>query len=772
MSIADRRPRIPGLAGFEPVVRAVVVGAGTMGAGIAAHLANCGIQVTLLDQVGDGADRSALARTGIERQLSVGGFMVPEFADRVTPGNIDDDLGAASEADWVIEAVFEDPAVKHAVYRRLDAVRRPGTLVSSNTSGIPVGELVSGHSDAFARDFTITHFFNPPRTMELLEVVAGTATDPAAHARVVAVGDRQLGKVVLPCRDTPGFIANRLGSHWMAVAALEAFRAGLDVETADAVMSRPFGIPRTGVFGLFDLVGINLVPLLWPVLTNALPASDACHRYDLGADPVFTHLLANGLVGRRGPGGFYRRRNAAGEKVDEVFDLNALDYRPRRTPEDPAAATKDVAALLGTNSPGGRYAWGVFAQVLDYACAIAPEVADDVEAIDEGMRLGYGWVKGPFALADAVGAAVLAERFRASGRAVPTLVARAAEVGGFYPDPDTVLGTDGSRRQRRRPQGVVTVADAKRENGPLAENASAELVDLGDGVACLALRTKLNVCDPGVIEMVERATQLGIAGAFRALVIGSDHDRAFSAGADLGTFVGLLDAGDLDGLRAFARRGQQAFHALRNAPFPVVAAARGFALGGGNELMLTADRIVAHAELNAGFPERTVGLVPAWGGVTQSLVRAAAAGEPDPAASAFAVTANCEVSTSAWQAGDWHLLRGPDEVVASARRVLAEAKAVALELLAAGTTSTRPGPLPLHDPSTGVLDAGWDAASQTDRAIVAQLAAMLTGTGPGATVTEDELLAREIDAAVDLLSRPANQARVRHLFATNRPLAN
>lgn len=312
MSIADRRPRIPGLAGFEPVVRAVVVGAGTMGAGIAAHLANCGIQVTLLDQVGDGADRSALARTGIERQLSVGGFMVPEFADRVTPGNIDDDLGAASEADWVIEAVFEDPAVKHAVYRRLDAVRRPGTLVSSNTSGIPVGELVSGHSDAFARDFTITHFFNPPRTMELLEVVAGTATDPAAHARVVAVGDRQLGKVVLPCRDTPGFIANRLGSHWMAVAALEAFRAGLDVETADAVMSRPFGIPRTGVFGLFDLVGINLVPLLWPVLTNALPASDACHRYDLGADPVFTHLLANGLVGRRGPGGFYRRRNAAG----------------------------------------------------------------------------------------------------------------------------------------------------------------------------------------------------------------------------------------------------------------------------------------------------------------------------------------------------------------------------------------------------------------------------------------------------------------------------
>lgn len=772
MTVADREPRVPGVAGFDPVRRAVVVGAGTMGAGIAAHLANCGIQVSLLDQAADGADRSAPARAGIGRQLAGGGFMLPEFADRVTPGNVEDDLGTVADADWVIEAVFEDPAVKHALYRRLDQVKRPGTMVSSNTSGISIAELVTGHSAGFARDFTITHFFNPPRTMELLEVVAGEATDAAVHARVAAVVDRQLGKVVLECRDTPGFIANRLGSHWMAVGALEAFRAGLDVETADAVMSQPFGIPRTGVFGLFDLVGINLVPLLWPVLTKALPASDACHRYDLGADAVFTHLLANGLVGRRGPGGFYRRRGSAGGKVDEVLDLESLAYRPRRTPDDPAATSPDLAVLLGTDSPGGRYAWQVFAQVFDYACAIAPEVADDVAALDEGMQLGYGWAKGPFALADAVGAAVLAERYAGSGRAVPALLVRAAEVGGFYPDPGTVLGTDGSLRRRRPLEGVLTVADAERVNGLLAENASAALVDLGDGVACLALRTKMNTCDPGAIEMVERATQLGTAGAFRALVIGSDHPRAFSAGADLGTFVRLLDAGDLDGLRAFAARGQQAFQALRTAPFPVVAAARGFALGGGNELMLTADRIVAHAELNAGFPERTVGLIPAWGGVTQSLVRAAAAGEPDPAAAAFAVTSSCDVSTSAWQAGDWHLLRGTDEVVASARRVLAEAKAAALELLEAGTVKTRPGPLPLHDPTTGVLQAGWAGASETDRAIVTRLAAILTGTGPGETATEDELLAREIDAAVELLWRPANQARVRHLLATNRPLAN
>ena len=295
----------------------------------------------------------------------------------------------------MVEAVIEDPGVKHALYARLDALRRPGTLVSCNSSGIPARDLVACHSEAFARDFTITHFFNPPRTMELLEVVAGEATDAAVHARVIAVGDRQLGKVVLDCRDTPGFLANRLGSHWMAVAALEAFRAGLDVETVDAVMSRPFGIPRTGVFGLFDLVGINLLPLLWLVLTSALPASDACHRYDLGSHPIFAHLLAHGLTGRFGPGGFYRRHNPDGEAVDEVLDLETLEYRPRNEPDDPATATKDVPSLLDTDSPGGRYAWTVFAQMLDYACAIAAEVADDVEPIEDAMRLGYAWAKGP-----------------------------------------------------------------------------------------------------------------------------------------------------------------------------------------------------------------------------------------------------------------------------------------------------------------------------------------------------------------------------------------
>ena len=782
MTIADRQPRIPMTEGFVPVRRAVVVGAGTMGAGIAAHLANCGIAVTLLDRVAEATgpegpdppvtDRSALARAGIERQVQVGGFMVPGFAERVTPGNIEDDLGAVADADWVIEAVFEDPAVKHELYARIDPLRRPGSLVSSNTSGIPASELVRGQSEQFARDFTITHFFNPPRTMELLEIVAGPTTDPAIHERVGQVADRQLGKTVLECRDTPGFIANRLGSHWMAAAALEAFRAGLDVETTDAIMSKPFGIPRTGVFGLFDLVGVNLVPLLWPVLMDALPATDAAQRYNLMDDRVFRHLLDHGLIGRRGPGGFTRRKNEAGEKVDEVIDLDTLEYRARRTPTDPAVSAPDLTTLLGGHSPGARFAWTVFAQVLDYACHIAPEVADDVDAVDVGMRLGFAWGKGPFELADAVGAPALVARYEAEGRPVPALLRAAAEAGGFHPDHATVLRTDGTVGERQVVEGVLTVADAVRTHGVLAENDSARVVDLGDGVACLELRTKMNTCDAGVIEMVERARGLGEDGAFRALVIGSDHPRAFSAGANLATFTHFIDDADPDGLRALVRRGQVAFRDLRNAPFPVVAAAKGFALGGGCELMFAANRVVTHAELYAGFPERTVGLLPAWGGVVQSLVHAVEAGEADPAASAFAVTACSEVSTSAWQAGSWHLLRGDDEVVASARRVLAEAKAVALALVEAGWTPPASGQLPLHDPAAEPLDAGWAEASETDREIVARIAGVLTGDRAGATASEDDLLPREVDAAVHLLALPNNQARVRHLLETNKPLKN
>ncbi|MFT3859949.1 3-hydroxyacyl-CoA dehydrogenase/enoyl-CoA hydratase family protein [Micropruina sp.] len=748
------------------VVRtAVVVGAGAMGSGIAAQLANAGVVVRLLDVVPDGEtdDRSRPAREAIARQVKGGGFMLPAFADRVTPGNVVDDVAAYAEADWVIEAVFEDLAVKRELYASIERNRGASTIVTSNTSTIPLAQLVHGRDPGFTAHFAITHFFNPPRHLPLLELVAGPGTDPAVVERLVAAGDHQLGKTVLRCRDTPGFLANRIGNFWMAVAASEALRGEVGIETADAVMARHFGTPRTGVFGLFDLVGINLVPLIWTSFLQLLPSDDAYHRFDITTDPTFTGLLERGLVGRRAAGGFTRRRTTADGPVDEVLEVAGFSYRPRQVPTDPVLNAEGLRAACETDSAGGRYAWAVLRELVDYCCATAPAIADHVELIDAAMTLGYAWQAGPFALAGQVGADWLVERFEAEGRPVPPLLAQAREAGGFRPGPGVVLASDGSVVEVA--PGPLTVRQASRV---LAENDSAALVDLGDGVACLTLRTKMNVCQPGLFDLIDRALELGQQQAFQALVIGSDHPRAFSAGANLNVFAGLLERNDAAELRAFTESGQQAFARLRAAGFPVVAAARGLALGGGCELMLAAHHVVAAAELYAGFPERRVGLIPAWGGVTRTLIRASLSGVPDAAARAFGLASSCTISGSAFEAQAEGLLLASDEIVLNGARVLERAKAAALELVG---VERRPEPVSyaLHSPSLEPLDAPWASASATDRRIVAALAAMLTGDEP---VTEAELLRRELDVALELVVLPANQARMRHMLATNSPLQN
>ncbi|MBK8447065.1 MAG: enoyl-CoA hydratase/isomerase family protein [Micropruina sp.] len=744
---------------------AVVVGAGAMGSGIAAHLANAGVRVRLLDVVPEGEteDRSRLAREAIARQVKGGGFMLPVFADRVTPGNIVDDMAAYAEADWVIEAVFEDLAVKRALYEVIEQHRGEATMVTSNTSTIPLARLVEGRDEGFVAHFAITHFFNPPRQLPLLELVAGPGTQASVVEALTAAGDHQLGKSVLRCRDTPGFLANRIGNFWMAVAAAEALRTDIDIETADAVMARHFGTPRTGVFGLFDLVGINLVPLIWTSFLKLLGSDDAYHRYDITTDPVFTGLLDRGLVGRRGPGGFTRRTKTADGPVDEVIYTVTFQYRPRREPSDPVLQTRGLKAACDTDSPGGRYAWAVLRELVDYCCWAAPEIADHIGLIDDAMTLGYAWQAGPFALADAVGLDWLVERFEAEGRPVPALLRQAQQAGGFRPRAGAVLATDGSVIELSA--GPLTVAQAR---GVLAENDSAALVDLGDGVACLTPRSKMNVCEPGLFDIIDRALELGSQGAFRALVIGSDHPRAFSAGANLNVFARLVDRNDSDELRRFTERGQQAFARLRAASFPVVAAARGLALGGGCELMLAAQHVVAAAELYAGFPERKVGLIPAWGGVTRTLIRSSLRGLPDPAARAFALASTCVISGSAYEAQAEGLLLPSDEILLNASRVLERAKAAALELVGVERRA-EPQTFPLHDPRLEPLDASWADASETDRQIVASLAAMLTGDE---RLTEQDLLRRELDVALRLVVLPANQARMRHMLATNTPLAN
>lgn len=771
------RLRDPGL-----IRSAVVIGAGSMGSGIAAHLANAGVAVLLLDRPGNGAARNALAQAGIARQLAAGGFMHPLLAADVEVGNVEDDMPRAAKADWIVEAVFEDPKIKRDLYARIDAVRAPGSIVSSNTSTIPLSVLLDGMSDRFAADFVVTHFFNPPRMMDLLEIVTTPRTDPAVATRIGRIGREVLGKTVIECRDTPGFIANRIGNFWMSVAVLEAKRLGLTVEEADAIMSRPFGIPRTGIFGLMDFVGLNLIPLVWGSFMQILPKDDLHRQFDITVDPFLAAMLDKGLTGRFGPGGFYRRKDAAGQRVDEVIDFTSAEYRPRTAPGLASLQAADLRTLLQGDDRGSVYAWSVFSTLIRYTARIAPSIAPDVAAIDTAMRLGYNWRLGPFGLADQIGADWIVARLETEGHDIPPLLRDAAKAGGFYPAPDQMLATDGAILTESAAGVTMTAAALRRARGPVSGNAAASVLDMGHGVALLEIHTKMNAIDLDVVAVIEALPEL-VARNFHALVIGSDTARAFSAGARLDVFVDHVTRRDWSGLDAFVARGQRAWSGLKYAPFPVVAAVSGLALGGGAELMLHADRVLAQAEARIGLPERKVGIIPGWGGVTQLLLRAQEE-NGDPMAAgirAFNVIFGAEVAGSADLARQAGFLRATDRVILQHAALLQTARTLALDM-AAGYRVADPalllaaGAALKNEARVAVLAlmAGGGGLTDTDAGIAEVLAHVLAGGDAvsGATLTEADFHRLERDAIQELARHPMSQARLRHMLEFNRALAN
>ncbi len=756
----------------DTVKTAAVIGAGSMGSGIAAQFANAGVPVLLMDVAAAEGPRNAAAEAGIARQLKTGGFMHPGRATLVTPCNTEDHLPRLRDADWIVEAVVENLAIKRDLFARVDAARAPGSVVSSNTSTIPLAKLVEGQSEAFARDFLVTHFFNPPRVMQLLEVVAGPATSAAASARIRTAGDELLGKTVLACRDTPGFVANRIGCFWIAMAIIEAIRAGLTVEEADAIASTPFRIPPIGAFGVLDLIGVDLVPHVWGSLQTLLPATDLLWTYDLGAEPLIRQMIAGKLLGRKTGAGFYRVNRDGARRSRDVLDLGTGTYRPERKVDLPslAAHRRDLRRLCEQDNAAGRFAWRLLSRLVVYAATVGPDIADSVADVDLGMRLGYGWGEGPFQIADRAGTPWIAERLRREGEAVPPLLAQAAEAGGFHgaaaraPAPGTVAAT------RRR---VVF------------ENAGAVLSDIGDGVACLEHRTKMNIFDNKVFEAVGAALT-EVPKHFRALVIANDHARCFSAGADLGLFLGRVKAGDWAAIDAFLAIGQDHFLALKYAAFPVVGAAFGLALGGGCEVLLHCHEVVAHAELTIGLPEASVGLIPGWGGCTQLLVRwarkpGAMKGPLAPAAEVFPLILRSRVSTSALEARDLGTLNDHDTIVMSRRHLLATAKARALALAEAALPPPPPAALFLSGPSgkaTLMAGARGQAAlgqlSDNDLAIADALATVLTGgaTDPLRPMSEQQVGALEREAVLTVARRPATIARIEHMLATGKPLRN
>lgn len=773
-----------------PQIRKVgVIGAGTMGAGIAAQVANAGVPVLLLDIVPEGAvNRSALAENAVARLLKTepAAFMHKRAARLVETGNIEDDLGKLAGCDWIVEAVLEKPEVKQALYRRLETVRRPGTAISSNTSTIPLRVLMEGMSEAFRRDFLITHFFNPPRYMRLLEVVSGPETSPDILNAVVQFADLALGKSVVRCTDSPGFIANRLGIYWIQRAIVEAFDQGMTVEEADAIIGRPMGFPKTGVFGLLDLVGLDLGPQVNASMRRALPKEDAFHAIDRDS-PLIARMIADGYTGRKGKGGFYRIQKNGAARVKEAIDLATGAYRPAHTPDLPEikAAGHDLRALLTAPGKVGTYAFRVLAPTLAYAASLVPQAADSVLAVDEAMRLGYNWKYGPFELIDRLGTAWLVERLNTARFPVPQWL---ADVAGksFYRVADgrrQYLGVDGAYHDIVRPAGVLLLEDIKRAAKPVLKNASAALWDIGDGVACFEFTSKSNTLDEQIIELLGQTIET-VAARFKALVIYNEGEN-FSLGANIGIALFAANIAAWGEIEKSVAAGQKMLKALKYAPFPVVAAPSGMALGGGCEIVLHADAVQAHAETYIGLVECGVGLIPGWGGNGEMIARWRAEKKlphgPVPApAKVFETVSTATVSKSAHEAMELKFLREGDRITMNRNRLLADAKARALGMVEGYRPSEPPtyvlpgkaGRVGFRLAAEGFFRRGL--ATPHDLVVADALAEVLSGGDVDIidTVGEQQMLDLERAAFMRLIRTAPTLARIEHTLETGKPLRN
>ena len=769
------------------IQRCAVLGAGLMGSGIAAHLANAGLPVLLLDLPAKAGPRSAVAMGAIERMIKADPqpLMLPENAKLITPGNFDDDLPKLAQCDWIIEVVVEDLAVKRALYDRIDAVRKPGSIVSSNTSTIPLRALSGKQSAAFKQDFCITHFFNPPRYMRLLELVTGPDTRPEVAAELTTLCDVRLGKGVVRCKDTPGFIANRIGTHWITVAINEAIARGLPIEHADAV-HRPMGMPKTGVFGLVDLVGLDLMPLVAKSMLMSLPPDDDFRRV-FRVQPLLTRMIAEGNVGRKGKGGFYRMNKAGKERVLESIDLATGEYRPSTKPKLEAveAGRRDPGALARHASPAGEYARAVLVQVLAYAASLVPAIADGIASVDEAMRLGYAWAQGPFELMDRLGTDWLAGAVEASGLPVPALLTL-ARGRTFYRVQDGALQCltpSGDYANVVRPAGVLLLQDVKRAGKPVLRNGSASVWDIGDGVLCFEFTSKMNSIDPEIMALLGKA--LGVAAkGYRGMVVYNEGEN-FSVGANLGIAMFAANVAAWPVIEQQVAGGQAAYKALKYAPVPVVGAPSGMALGGGCEILMHCSAVQAHAETYMGLVEVGVGLLPGWGGCKELLGRWQAEPKlprgPLPAvAKVFEVISTAQVSKSAAQARGLGFLRAKDAITMNRDRLLYDAKQRVLAL-AEGYLPPKAFEYRLAGPGGRVaLELAVEGFAATGKAtphdvvVSNAVARVLTGgeADPLDVLTEDDMTTLERSAFMTLVRTPATLARTEHMLATGKPLRN
>ena len=812
---------------MKRIHRVAILGAGTMGARIAAHFANAGVPSYLLDIVppdANGPARNKIAAAGLDaaKKSKPAAFMDASLARLVTVGNFDDDLKKLAEVDWIIEAVVENLDLKRALLKKVEAIRKPGTIVTTNTSGLPVGKIAEGFSDDFRRSWFGTHFFNPPRYMRLLEIIPTPEADRGLIDAVSHFCDVQLGKGVVIAKDTPNFIGNRIGTFSVLNVMRLMQEMDLSIEDIDALTGQAVGWPKSATFRTIDLVGLDI---LGHVVSN-MTANVHDERSELQLPDFFGKMIEKKWLGDKTKGGFYKKaKSTEPGKEDErlALDWKTLDYQPRQKPKFPALDMAKniedtgarVRSLLGLDVTGpqkadkaGAFLWAALSDLWTYSANRVPEISDSIVEIDRAMKLGFNWELGPFELWDAAGVEATVERMKKEAKPIAAKVEQLIASGKkawYLDDPQAASGRlyfdlfTNDFRHVEVAAGVWSVAVAKKSKGVVKKNSSASLVDLGDGVGCIEFHSKMNSLGADIITLVTQSLKPGGPGDnFDAFVITNDAVN-FSVGANLMLLLMSVQEEEWDDVDLVIRQFQGMTQAIKFSPKPVVSAPFGLCLGGGTEISLHAAARQPHAELYTGLVEVGVGLLPGGGGCKEMLLRAvdsaassrgkvsgeALAGSVEMMEAmkqAFETIATAKVATSAHEARGLGFLSDSDRITMNRERLLSDAKARAVELVRAGyeppvlrTDIPAPGENLLAALKMGVhLMRQGDFITDYEVKLGGKIAEVLCGGNvtPGTPVSEQYILDLEREGFKSLCGEKKTQERIQFTLKTGKTLRN
>lgn len=801
--------------------KAAVLGAGVMGATIAAHLANVGIPTYLLDIVPNQLTpdeekkgltldspqvRNRLSASAIKALLKArpAAFYVPENAALLTPGNFEDNMGVLSECDWIIEVVVERLDIKQNLFKKVEAHRKPGSIVASNTSGISINNMCEGLSEEFKQHFLGAHFFNPPRYMKLLELIPCNETSPDVMEFMRGFGERVLGKGVVICKDTPNFIANRIGVYGMCATVKAMVDFGLTVEEVDALTGRVIGRPKSASFRTLDMVGLDIMV---HVAKNVYDVSTDPKEKAVFETPEFLQkMLENKWLGDKTKQGFYKKVKTEKGREVLVLDYNTMEYRPKQKPKfasleaakQAGKTAKKMKTLLFGKDKGAEFSWAVNRDTLIYAANLLGEIADDIQSIDDAMKWGFNWDFGPFETWDILGVQEVAERIKAEGGQVPIVVEDLLASGrtSFYEQKEGIrFYYDQNTKepvQERIPDGVIFLAPLKEQNKVIKSNSGASLIDIGDGVACLEFHSKANSIGDDIVNMINYSVK-EVEQNYEGLVIGN-FGQHFSVGANL--FLVLMEAEDdeFDELDIMIDEFQKANMRLKYCKKPVVAAPHGMTVGGGCEICLHSHKVNAAGETYMGLVEVGVGLVPGGGGCKELAFRAADLMPPKSQVTvggnnsvqpminrAFENIAMAKVATSGYEAIKFGYMRSTDRVSPNRDRIIGDAKRLVLNMAQEGFIPLLPQKMKaVGDAGFAAIELGiqtlvWGKQiSKHDAKIAKKVAYILTGGGvtPGTEVTEQDLLDLEREAFLSLLGEPKTLDRMRYMLKYNKPLRN